>query len=105
MNDQLLPEEYLWEMADVIKLLGHPQRLRILEFLDIHGESSVSVIVENIGAQQGAVSQQLNRMRRAGLISCQRRGRQVLYKISAVNPVTILNCLRSQCNVKKGKVQ
>lgn len=102
MNEQLLPDEYLQAMAEVIKLLGHPQRLRILEFLDIHGESSVTAIVENIGAPQGSVSQQLNRMRRAGLISCQRRGRQVMYKISASNPVIILNCLRSQYTVQKG---
>ncbi len=101
MNEQLLPEEYLQAMAEVIKLLGHPQRLRILEFLDIYGESSVSVIVENIGAPQGAVSQQLNRMRRAGLISCQRRGRQVMYKISAINSMAILNCLRSQYTGQK----
>lgn len=92
----LLPDDFLNQMAEVIKMIGHPQRLRILEFLDIHGESSVGVIVDSIRAPQGAVSQQLNRMRLAGVISCRRDGRQVLYQIAAINAVTILNCLRKK---------
>ncbi|NLZ63038.1 MAG: winged helix-turn-helix transcriptional regulator [Lentisphaerae bacterium] len=103
MKSKLLPEEYLCTMAEAIKLLGHPQRLRILEYLDLNGESTVTAIVENLKAPQGAISQQLNRMRRAGLVSAQRRGRQVLYKISAINPVTILNCLRRQYNIDQGE--
>ncbi len=97
---EALPEEYLTSMAEVIKLIGHPQRLRILEYLDIHGESSVNAIVEGIAGQQGAVSQNLNKMRLAGIISCRRDSRQVLYKIAAENAVTILNCMRKrfQCN-------
>ncbi len=93
---ETLPEEYLTSMAEVIKLIGHPQRLRILEYLDIHGESSVNAIVEGIAGQQGAVSQNLNKMRLAGIISSRRDSRQVLYKIAAENAVTILNCMRKR---------
>lgn len=100
MKKESLPEEFLTSMAEVIKLIGHPQRLRILEYLDIHGESSVNAIVEGISGQQGAVSQNLNKLRLAGIISCRRESRQVLYRIAAENAVTILNCMRRrfQCD-------
>ena len=94
MKTEKLPLPYLVKMADVIKLIGHPQRLQILEHLDLHGESKVSDIVEAVGGQQGAISQHLNKMRRAGIIECQRHGKTVYYKIAATNAITILNCLR-----------
>lgn len=96
MTTLLLPDDFLNQMAEIIKLIGHPQRLRILEFLDIHGESPVGTIVDGIQAPQGAVSQQLNKMRLAGIISSRRDGRQILYKIAAINAITILNCLRKK---------
>lgn len=96
MKNELLPDEFLNPMAEIIKLIGHPQRLRILEYLDIHGESSVNAIVEGVSGQQGAISQHLNKMRVAGIISCRRDSRQVLYKIAIENAVTILNCLRKK---------
>ncbi len=96
MKTELLPDEFLIPMADVIRMIGHYQRLRILEYLDLHGESTVGAIVKGVGGQQGAVSQHLNRMRMAEIVICRREGRQVLYRIGAVNAVTILNCLRNK---------
>lgn len=91
-----LPEEFLQSMAEEIKLIGHPLRLRILEFLDLNGECTVSRILAGISAPQSAVSQHLNRMRAAGIVACRREGRQIFYRIAAVNAVTILNCLRTK---------
>jgi ArsR family transcriptional regulator len=97
-----LPLPFLVKMADVIKLIGHPQRLQILEHLDLYGECRVSDIVEAVGGQQGAISQHLNKMRRVGIIDCQRHGKQVCYKIAATNAITILNCLRkNHCQAGK----
>ena len=61
-----LPDEFLNAMAEVIKLIGHPLRLRILEYLDLHGECTVNTIVAGISGQQSAVSQHLNKMRMPG---------------------------------------
>lgn len=97
MTGKLLPEAYLATMAAVIKLIGHPQRLRILEYLDLHGECNVTEIVEGVSGQQGAISQHLNKLRAAGVISCRRAGRQVLCRLASDNAVTILNCLRRKC--------
>lgn len=95
-ESELLPEPFLEAMAEVIRLIGHPLRLRILEYLDLHGECTVNEIIAGIHGQQSAVSQHLNKMRLAAIVSCRREGRQVYYRIAAVNAVTILNCLRNK---------
>lgn len=99
MKATKLPLEFIVRMADVIKIIGHPQRLRILEHLDLHDECMVTEIVEAVDGQQGAISQHLNKMRRAGIIDCRRHGKKVYYRIAAVNAVTILNCLRKNQGV------
>ena len=91
-----LPPAVFDGIAGVIRLLGHAQRLRIVEYLDRHGERAVGDIVAGIGGRQAAVSQHLNQMRAAGIIGARRQGRQVLYRITAESPVTILNCIRRQ---------
>ncbi len=83
-------------MSEVLKLLGNVQRLRIIEFLDLHGESAVSEIVEGVDGHQGAISQNLNLLRRSGLISRRRSGRRIFYTISEEHCLTILNCMRKR---------
>ncbi len=100
-DNRKLPPDFLHAMAEVIKILGNGQRLQILEHLDLHGESKVSDIVAALGAQQGAISQHLNKMRLAGILSCRRDSREVYYRIAVENAVTILNCLRK----KHGEMQ
>ncbi|MGL6195644.1 MAG: ArsR/SmtB family transcription factor [Thermoguttaceae bacterium] len=91
-----LPHEFLSSMAEVIRILGNGQRLRILEHLDFHGECNVSNIVESLDAQQGAISQHLSKMQKAGLLSCRRVSREVFYKIAEEKAITILNCIRKK---------
>ena len=91
-----LPLECFERVSEAIRILGHPQRLRIIEHLDLHGESAVGEIVAGVAGRQGAVSQHLTKMRAAGMITARRVGRQVFYNIAAESPVTILNCIRRQ---------
>lgn len=91
-----LPAEFLNSMAEIIKLLGHGQRLQIIEHLDINGESKVSEIVAALSAPQGAISQHLNKMRMAGILSCRRDSREVYYQIATQKATTILNCIRQK---------
>lgn len=105
-SPEMLPEDFINQMAETIKIIGHPQRLRILEFLDVYGECAVNQIIEGVNGQQSAVSQHLNRLRQAGVLSCRREGKQVLYKIAAQNALTILNCMRhkySEMNQTSGR--
>lgn len=67
--------------ADVLKVLANPARLRILCAL-VPGEQSVGELEVLLGASQSYVSGQLARMRAEGLVSCDRDGRTIRYKLA-----------------------
>ena len=69
------------DVSRVLKALAHPQRLMILCALAA-GEKTVGEIEEACKASQSAVSQFLNRMRLEGLVSFEKRGSFVYYKIA-----------------------
>jgi ArsR family transcriptional regulator, virulence genes transcriptional regulator len=68
------------EVAGLLKLLSHPQRLLILCSL-ADGEKTVGDIEKACEASQSAVSQFLKAMRLEGLIDARREGKQVYYQI------------------------
>ena len=93
---ETLPTVYLERMADIIKVLGHPYRLQIIEYLDLNGKSPVHHILAGIGGNQAALSQHLNKMRSAGIIVSERRGKEVWCEIAEPDSLTILNCMRKR---------
>jgi len=91
-----LPAAGLAGMAEVLKVLAHADRLRIVELLDLAGEQPVHAIVADLAQPQGSVSGQLNKMRRAGLITARRQGKEVWYRLANPHVLTILNCIRTK---------
>jgi DNA-binding transcriptional ArsR family regulator len=79
--------------ADIIKLLGHPDRLKIVEALE-RGEASVSEIREAVGLPQAIVSQHLARLRGASVVASRRDGVHVLYHVVEPKVQHVLNCIR-----------
>ncbi len=96
-----LPLEFLVDMADVLRVLAHGHRLRIIEFLDLGGAAPVHRMVEKLGGAQGTLSQHLSKMRAAGLIRAERRGKEVWYTIANPAALTILNCMRQRKTKEK----
>jgi len=66
------------QAVDTLKLVADPTRLRILWAL-LHGEHSVNLLAEHIGAQPAAVSQHLAKLRLAHLVRTRREGTHVYY--------------------------
>lgn len=86
--------EFLARTAQVLRLLAHPHRLKIIEILEKGGDVPVHRITLALGLPQAATSQHLNQMKRVGLVDAARRGREVCYRISDDRSLTILNCIR-----------
>jgi len=93
---QALSDSYLDEMSDVLRVLAHAYRLRIVEYLDLNGAAPVFRIAEALGGSQGSVSQHLTKMRTAKLLNAERRGKEVWYDIENPASLTILNCMRNR---------
>lgn len=89
-----LSMEVLTRTTETLKLLAHPQRLKIIDILDRYGSAPVYQIAEELGLPAAATSQHLNQMKRVGLIAAQRHGRQVRYAVLDPRALTILGCIR-----------
>jgi len=98
MKTQLmeLPDDVVSEMADALKMLGHPDRLRIIEVLEKGKSVPVGQIEIMLNRPQAVVSHHLGRMKRAGLLESERCGKNVCYRIADHRPLTILNCIRKK---------
>lgn len=67
--------------ARTMAQLSHPQRLRVLCLIIDKGERSVADLLEHIPLTASALSQHLAKMKDEGLISSQRRAKNVYYTI------------------------
>lgn len=71
-------DDQVGEAVDILKLIADPTRLRILWAL-LHGEHSVNLLAEHVGAQPSAVSQHLGKLRLGHLVRTRRQGTHVFY--------------------------
>ena len=90
--------ESLQKAAETLKMLAHPQRLRLIEILERENDMPVHVLMEETGFPQAVVSQHLNQMRRIGLLSAERRGKEMWYSITDPRALSILNCICTHCS-------
>ena len=77
--NKILPMN-LEKKAEVLKALGQPTRLRIMEYLR-DGERCVCEIFPAIGGQQSNISRHLAVLKQAGLVSDRREGVSIFYRV------------------------
>jgi ArsR family transcriptional regulator len=98
-----IADEVLQTAARVIKCLGHPLRLRLLEIMERGGEQNVSELQADSGASQTAVSEQLGILRGHGIVESRRDGTYMLYRIIEPKVFRILACVR-ECEIIDGRI-
>lgn len=80
------------ETAALLKSLAHPQRLQILCHLS-REDLTVGELERLCGASQSAVSQFLGRMKSEGLVSSERDGQFIKYKITDKRVLQLIRAL------------
>lgn len=68
-------------LAEVAKALGHEHRVELIEQL-AQGPRSVEALADRVGLTVANTSQHLQQLRRAGLVSPQRDGKRVIYRLA-----------------------
>ena len=81
------------EIAEVLKALAHPVRLCIVRGLIEKGGCNVCHMQECLGMPQSTTSQHLQKLRSAGIISGQRKGLEVTYKVCDQRVVELIKLL------------
>lgn len=71
------------ERAELLKALSNPVRLRIVHGLLRRGCHNVSCIERATGMSQSCISQHLQKLRAAGVVSTERCGNEVIYHVSS----------------------
>jgi ArsR family transcriptional regulator, arsenate/arsenite/antimonite-responsive transcriptional repressor len=79
-----LPQAGAEELAALFKAVADPMRLRLLSLISCHdgGESCVCDLLEAFDVTAPSVSYHLKILREAGLISSERRGTWVYYRVN-----------------------
>ncbi|MBD2392912.1 winged helix-turn-helix transcriptional regulator [Cyanobacterium aponinum FACHB-4101] len=77
---QILSSEKAQKMAEFFSLLGDPNRLRILSVL-AKQELCVCDLAATLDMTESAVSHQLRTLKAMRLVSYQKRGRKVFYRL------------------------
>lgn len=99
-GDLLAPESdpisysLLIHVGSVLKTLGHPDRLRIIQYLS-QGEQCVTDIQNHIGMSQPITSQQLRIMADKHIVARRREGNVVFYRVANDFIWKILDCMNT----------
>jgi len=92
---EILPEEAVEGTAHILRCLGHPLRLRILDVLQKDGEATVTEIYESLEVEQAVASQHLTTMWDKGILHRRKDGVHVYYSIGDERALKVLDCVRN----------
>ncbi|HID76953.1 MAG TPA: ArsR family transcriptional regulator [Planctomycetaceae bacterium] len=81
--------------AGIIKALGHPARLLIVDELSTAGERCVCELAEMIGSDMSTVSRHLAVLKGAGLVEREKRGQMVFYRLRMKCISSFFECIES----------
>ena len=97
MNER---KEYIAAQARIFKALGHPSRLLMVDAL-LDGEKCVCDLQALVGDDMSTVSKHLAVLREAGVVTDEKRGKQVFYRLHCACIKKFLKCVAE--NQKKDK--
>jgi len=96
----VLDVNFVKDVSKVIKCLGHPDRLRIVELLR-STPMKVKDIQAMVGLTQAVTSQHLRQMYHLGILRSTREGQNVIYSMGSPLVVRMLHCLEETQNMLK----
>jgi DNA-binding transcriptional ArsR family regulator len=90
VEQQMPPEETLYDLAELYKVFGDTTRIKILYVL-FESEMCVCDIAQLLGMTQSAISHQLRVLKQSRLVKYRREGKTVFYSLADGHVRTIIN--------------
>ena len=81
------------ESAMLLKALANPVRLQIVHGLLRNGCRNVSCMERGTGMSQSCISQHLQKLRAAGVVTAERSGNEVYYRAASAEVARLLAAL------------
>lgn len=85
-------ERYV-RIAETMRVLGHPARLVIVRELIARGPLSVSELWWSLDMPQSTTSQHLSKLKLTGIVSYERKGTEVYYKVEDERFIKLIDIL------------
>jgi ArsR family transcriptional regulator, zinc-responsive transcriptional repressor len=92
---KLIALEALEAASECLKTLAHPHRLRIVEML-LAGRYTVGELAEACGIASAMASGHLRLLKHCGLLSQEREGREVYYRVAEPCLGEIVGCIEKR---------
>ncbi|MED2764967.1 metalloregulator ArsR/SmtB family transcription factor [Bacillus thuringiensis] len=80
-------------ITKMLKVLSHSVRLRIIQNLIVKGPLNVTEIYTLLGMPQSTISQHLSRLKMIKVVSCERKGLEVYYRVDDEMIIRLLDVL------------
>jgi ArsR family transcriptional regulator len=93
MQPDVIQGEAAARYADILKAIGHPVRLQIIDIL-AGGERNVGDLETIVEVKQAIVSQQLKILRLSRLVEVDRREGKAFYRLAEPHLKDLMRCLR-----------
>lgn len=90
-----LSTDALSKASECLKSIAHPHRLRMIQML-IDSEHTVGELAEGCEIQSHVASGHLGKLKDRGLLTSDRRGREVYYLIAEEGLTSILACIEKR---------
>jgi ArsR family transcriptional regulator, zinc-responsive transcriptional repressor len=94
----LIDRDALDEAAGCLKVMAHPERLRIVDIL-LQGEFTVGEIARLCGLPHHQACGHLRLLEGHGLLTRERRGRAVYYRVGHPRLPALMECVRRTCRM------
>lgn len=93
MMDNIIDNDKLEKVAFILKTIGHPVRLAIINRLAINEQMTVNDICEALNLEQSLVSHHLNNMKIKGILTCTKNGKNRIYSVALDEVLTVIGCM------------
>lgn len=99
-QDRMINADDLNRMAALLKSIGHPVRLNILQLLDAEPGLCVSEIQNKLPqtVEQSLLSHHLIKLKENGVLNCEREGIHIRYSLANPAVMNIFDCIE-KCNI------
>jgi DNA-binding transcriptional ArsR family regulator len=94
--DTRIPTNELEPLAQVLKAIAHPARLAIVDLLSQHDQLHCTQLMEATGVEQSLLSHHLTTMHDRGILSREKDGKFILYRIADKRMTNIIDCIIKQ---------
>ena len=85
----------LGRAAECLRVLAHPHRLRMIQML-LQGDFTVGELADACELPTAMTSEHLRLMQRCGLLTSEKDGRKVFYRVAEPHLKNILKCIEER---------